>query len=223
MTDTVADDVAAEAQRGVDRRGRDRPPRRRARCTPRSRSNKEYLGRIDAIAGDGDHGIGMSRGSKAAAEAADADRGWRADGAGRGRVRLRRQGRRHQRHPLGPAARRRRQGPRQHRAGDRRAAGRRRSSSRRPNLQSFSKAELGDKTMLDALFPFVDTLSGEVERRGRPGRGLAGGGRRPASRRPRRPPSLTPKIGRARPLAERSVGTPDPGRDLDGPDRHRGR
>ena len=33
--------------------------------------NKEYLGRIDAIAGDGDHGIGMSRGSKAAAEAAN--------------------------------------------------------------------------------------------------------------------------------------------------------
>ena len=32
--------------------------------------HKEYLGQIDAIAGDGDHGIGMSRGSKAAAEAA---------------------------------------------------------------------------------------------------------------------------------------------------------
>jgi D-erythrulose 4-kinase len=25
-------------------------------------------------------------------------------------------------------------------------------------LQGFSKAQLGDKTMLDALFPFVDTL-----------------------------------------------------------------
>ena len=32
--------------------------------------NKEYLGRIDAIAGDGDHGIGMSRPWSAAAEAA---------------------------------------------------------------------------------------------------------------------------------------------------------
>ena len=32
--------------------------------------NKEYLGQIDAIAGDGDHGIGMSRGSKAAARGA---------------------------------------------------------------------------------------------------------------------------------------------------------
>ena len=37
--------------------------------------NKEYLGRIDAIAGDGDHGIGMSRGSKAAAEAANETQG----------------------------------------------------------------------------------------------------------------------------------------------------
>ena len=30
------------------------------------------------------------------------------------------------------------------------------------DLKSFSKAELGDKTMLDALFPFVDTLESEV-------------------------------------------------------------
>ena len=37
--------------------------------------NKEYLGRIDAIAGDGDHGIGMSRGSKAAAAAANEAQG----------------------------------------------------------------------------------------------------------------------------------------------------
>ena len=31
------------------------------------------------------------------------------------------------------------------------------------HLQGFSKAELGDKTMLDALFPFVDTLVGQVD------------------------------------------------------------
>ena len=37
--------------------------------------NKEYLGRIDAIAGDGDHGIGMSRGSKAANAAANEAQG----------------------------------------------------------------------------------------------------------------------------------------------------
>ncbi|MGH3337650.1 MAG: dihydroxyacetone kinase subunit DhaK, partial [Propionibacteriaceae bacterium] len=37
--------------------------------------NKEYLGRLDAIAGDGDHGIGMSRGSKAAAVAANETHG----------------------------------------------------------------------------------------------------------------------------------------------------
>ena len=32
--------------------------------------HKDYLGQIDAVAGDGDHGIGMSRGARAAAEAA---------------------------------------------------------------------------------------------------------------------------------------------------------
>ena len=63
--------------------------------------NKEYLGQIDAIAGDGDHGIGMSRGSKAAAEAAQRNAGWGRDCAGGGGPRLRRQGRRHQRHPVG--------------------------------------------------------------------------------------------------------------------------
>ncbi len=39
----------------------------------------EHLGRVDAVAGDGDHGIGMSRGSTAAAEA-----GWEALSAGAG-------------------------------------------------------------------------------------------------------------------------------------------
>ena len=32
------------------------------RCTAAVEEHKEHLGRIDAIAGDGDHGIGMSRG-----------------------------------------------------------------------------------------------------------------------------------------------------------------
>jgi dihydroxyacetone kinase len=77
-------------------------------------------------------------------------------------------------------------------------------------LQGFSKAELGDKTMLDALFPFVDTLVGQVDS-GAPlseaWRSAAGACRTAAEA----TAPLTPKIGRARPLAERSVGTPDPG------------
>jgi D-erythrulose 4-kinase len=171
--------------------------------------NKEYLGRIDAIAGDGDHGIGMSRGSKAAAEAArEAEGGvetvlaaaghafgdkaggtsgilWELllEGVGKG---------------LGntdPVTAKRLadavQGSAQH-------------------LQGFSKAELGDKTMLDALFPFVDTFASQVDA----GTSLSAAWRSAAEAcrsAAEATESLVPKIGRARPLAERSVGTPDPG------------
>jgi dihydroxyacetone kinase len=171
--------------------------------------NKEYLGRIDAIAGDGDHGIGMSRGSKAAAEAANETQGgvetvltaaghafgdkaggtsgilWGLllEGVGKG---------------LGntePVT-------------AKRLADAVQSSAQ--HLQGFSKAALGDKTMLDALFPFVDTLIGEIDG-GAPiseaWRSAADACRAAAEA----TASLVPKIGRARPLAERSVGTPDPG------------
>ncbi len=171
--------------------------------------HKEYLGRIDAIAGDGDHGTGMSRGSKAAAEAAEATQGgvqtvlaaagsafgdkaggtsgilWGLllDGVGKG---------------LGNT--------------DKVSAERlvQAVDSAATNLQSFSKAELGDKTMLDALFPFVDTLKDEVGK----GTELSQAWRAAADTcvsAAEATASMTPKIGRARPLAERSVGTPDPG------------
>jgi dihydroxyacetone kinase len=77
-------------------------------------------------------------------------------------------------------------------------------------LQEFSKAELGDKTMLDSLFPFVETLKREVG-----GGASLGDAWRTAAEAcvaaAEATASLTPKIGRARPLAERSIGTPDPG------------
>jgi dihydroxyacetone kinase len=171
--------------------------------------NKEYLGRIDAIAGDGDHGIGMSRGSKAAAGAANETQGgvetvlsaaghafgdkaggtsgilWGLllEGVGKG---------------LGntePVT-------------AKRLADAVQGSAR--HLQGFSKAQLGDKTMLDALFPFVDTLVGQVDAGASASeawRSAADTCRTAAES----TASLVPKIGRARPLAERSVGTPDPG------------
>jgi dihydroxyacetone kinase len=77
-------------------------------------------------------------------------------------------------------------------------------------LQTFSKAQLGDKTMLDALFPFVDAL---VERTAE-GESLADAWAAAADvcrEAAEATAVLVPKIGRARPLAERSVGTPDPG------------
>jgi D-erythrulose 4-kinase len=171
--------------------------------------NKEYLGRIDAIAGDGDHGIGMSRGSKAAATAANESQGgaetvltaaghafgdkaggtsgilWGLllEGVGKG---------------LGntePVT-------------ARRLADAVQESAR--HLQGFSKAELGDKTMLDALFPFVNTLREQVDSGAsatEAWQSAADACRTAAEA----TASLIPKIGRARPLAERSVGTPDPG------------
>jgi D-erythrulose 4-kinase len=171
--------------------------------------NKEYLGRIDAIAGDGDHGIGMSRGSKAAAEAANETQGgvetvlsaaghafgdkaggtsgilWGLllEGVGKG---------------LGNTEA----------VTAKRLAEAVQSSAQ--HLQGFSKAALGDKTMLDALFPFVDTLIGEVDG----GASLSDAWRSAADTcraAAEATASLVPKIGRARPLAERSVGTPDPG------------
>ena len=77
-------------------------------------------------------------------------------------------------------------------------------------LQEFSKASLGDKTMLDALFPFVDALVGAVDGGtplGQAWRDAAVAATEAADA----TAALVPKIGRARPLAERSVGTPDPG------------
>jgi dihydroxyacetone kinase len=171
--------------------------------------NKEYLGRIDAIAGDGDHGIGMSRGSKAAAEAANETEGgvetvlsaaghafgdkaggtsgilWGVllEGVGKG---------------LGNTEE----------VTAKRLADAVQGSA--THLQGFSKAELGDKTMLDALFPFVDTLVGQVDA----GASISDAWRSAADAcrsAAEATASLVPKIGRARPLAERSVGTPDPG------------
>jgi dihydroxyacetone kinase len=172
-------------------------------------ANKEYLGRIDAIAGDGDHGIGMSRGSKAAAEAANETEGgvetvlsaaghafgdkaggtsgilWGLllEGVGKG---------------LGNTEE----------VTAKRLADAVQGSA--THLQGFSKAELGDKTMLDALFPFVDTLVGQVDA----GASISDAWRSAADAcrtAAEATASLVPKIGRARPLAERSVGTPDPG------------
>jgi D-erythrulose 4-kinase len=171
--------------------------------------NKEYLGRIDAIAGDGDHGIGMSRGSKAADEAAKTAQGGvetvlaaaghafgdKAGGTSGILWGLLLEG---VGNSLGNTEA----------VTSKRLADAVQSSAQQ--LQSFSKAELGDKTMLDALFPFVDTLVEQVDA----GASIADAWRSAASacrQAAEATASLVPKIGRARPLAERSVGTPDPG------------
>ena len=141
--------------------------------------NKDYLGQIDAIAGDGDHGIGMSRGSKAAAEAAnEAQGGVETVLAAAG-------------HAFGDKAGGtsgilwgllleevgKGLGNREKVTAQRLADAVQTSAK---NLQGFSEAELGDKTMLDALFPFVDTLVGKADAGNLDCRRMAiGGGRLP--------------------------------------------
>jgi len=78
------------------------------------------------------------------------------------------------------------------------------------DLRTFSGAQLGDKTMLDALFPFVNILSAQVDAGTSLGLAWARAAEEAVAA-SEATASLVPKIGRARPLAERSVGTPDPG------------
>jgi dihydroxyacetone kinase len=172
-------------------------------------THKDFLGKLDAVAGDGDHGIGMSRGAKAAAEAAAATGGGaqtvlaaaaaafgdKAGGTSGILWGMLIEG-------VGRAL-----GNTEAVTAERLAEAVQQSAA---NLKGFSKAELGDKTMLDALFPFVDTLVSEV----RGGASLDSAWRTAAEAcvaAAEATASLVPRIGRARPLAERSVGTPDPG------------
>jgi dihydroxyacetone kinase len=77
-------------------------------------------------------------------------------------------------------------------------------------LIQLGGAATGDKTMLDALLPFVE----ELERRvtdGQPWQEAWRAAADAATEAAQATADLRPKVGRARPLAERSVGTPDAG------------
>lgn len=170
------------------------------------------LGRIDAIAGDGDHGQGMARGSAAAAVAA---RDAAAQGAGAGTVlslagdawadraggtsgalwgvALRAWGQALGDTDVPDAARV--------------AAG---AQAGIDAVTRLGGARPGDKTLVDAFAPFVDTLQGQVAQ----GAALVTAWEAAASAATAAAEAtadLTPRLGRARPLAERSIGHPDAG------------
>ena len=174
--------------------------------------NAAELGRLDSVAGDGDHGIGMQRGATAAAAAG---RQALADGAGAGTLlRL-----------AGDAW--------ADKAGGTSGAlwgmalntvGARVGDDAPPDavavsagiaeagrkIMEFGKASLGDKTLLDVLLPFSDALSDQV------GSGVSlrtawDRAAEVADRSAEATAQMLPKMGRARPLAEKSLGTPDPG------------
>ena len=172
----------------------------------------DELGRLDAIAGDGDHGIGMQRGSHAALDAAasavDAGAGARttlsraadawADKAGGTSgalwgvilnavaAKLGDEGR-----PDAAAV----------------AAG---VAAGSRGVTDYGKAEVGDKTLVDALVPFSSTLTHAVDA----GAGLTDAWRTAADAATRAAAAtaeLLPRMGRARTHGQNSVGTPDPG------------
>ncbi|MBD8537245.1 DAK2 domain-containing protein, partial [Plantibacter sp. CFBP 13570] len=77
-------------------------------------------------------------------------------------------------------------------------------------IMSFGKAEVGQKTMVDALVPFTTTLSAAVA----DGSDLVAAwttAAAAASTAAAETADLLPKMGRARPHAEKSLGTVDAG------------
>ncbi|SBN61743.1 dihydroxyacetone kinase [Curtobacterium sp. 9128] len=174
-------------------------------------AHADELGRIDAIAGDGDHGIGMQRGSTAADAAAReaAERG-----AGAGTVLT----------IAGDAW--------SDKAGGTSGAiwgaalealGRVIGDRERPTAATVQRAvhaatdavlafgaAVGDKTMVDALVPFDDVLTTRIAA----GDDLTTAWRAAADAAQQAADGtvdLLPRMGRARTHAEDAVGTPDPG------------
>lgn len=176
------------------------------------RDSEAMLGAMDAIAGDGDHGRGMVRGSAAALDAAAVafERG-----AGAGSLLA----------AAGDAW--------ADKAGGTsgvlwgaglRALGERLGDSENPTpdvltqsvrafadrIASLGKAEIGDKTMMDALLPFVSSLEKRIAA-GTYAEQAWSAAAADATRAAESTAELRPLKGRARPLAEKSIGTPDPG------------
>ena len=170
---------------------------------------EEELGRLDATAGDGDHGIGMVKGSKAAVAAARAVAG---QGAGASTTLT----------AAGDAW--------SDQAGGTSGAlwgamltavGSALGDDQAPTtsgiaaalraalaaVQRLGGAEVGDKTLVDALAPLVtafDATDGSLHDRAAAAVTAAEAGAESTK-------ALQARLGRARPLGEKSVGVPDPG------------
>jgi dihydroxyacetone kinase len=174
----------------------------------------EHLGRLDAVAGDGDHGIGMQRGITAAVQAAE-EAVEAAAGTGATLV------------AAGDAW--------AHRAGGTsgalwgaalRTVGDELGDERRPNggslavaisrgadtIAGMGRVAVGDKTMLDAIVPFAEELTRAVAA-GDSGSLLEAwtGAAQVATQSAEATADLLPRAGRARTHLGRSRGTPDPG------------
>lgn len=173
---------------------------------------EQELARIDAIAGDGDHGRGMVRGVNhalaAAREASAAGAGVRSVLAAAGEAWAGKAG-----GTSGVLWGRALQAFGEALGDDSEIHSADVVAGARAFLDSMlalGKAHAGDKTMLDALFPFVERLEKGVGE-GRPLSEVWQEAAAVAVEAAAATADLRPKVGRARPLAERSVGTPDAG------------
>ena len=174
--------------------------------------NESMLGDLDAVAGDGDHGAGMTRGSKAAAEAAH----WLVkEGAG-AQTTLAGAGARWSENAGGASG--------ALWGAALIAAGNALGDDKDLDLKSYANAvnsfvksiqqlggaNIGDKTMIDAQIPFAEVFESSISQ----GLSFIDSWNRAAiasTSAAKETANLTPKMGRARVLAEKSLGHPDPG------------
>lgn len=172
----------------------------------------EELGHMDSVAGDGDHGIGMQRGSRAGSDAATAafragagaqttltwaadawsDRAGGTSGAIWGEM-LRTLG--------------------EHVGDDRHVTSQTVADgivAAKDAVMAFGKAKVGDKTMVDAIVPFADDLSRRIAdgQRLRDAWGHSAG---VADEAAQETAALAATLGRAKSHGDKSIGTPDPG------------
>lgn len=169
----------------------------------------DELGRLDQVAGDGDHGIGMAKGSKAAAAAA---KDLVAQGAG-AQTTLSAAGDAWSNGSGGTSG--------ALWGAMLTAVGAAFGDDDEPGDEAFSRAaqqaleavqrlggaQVGDKTLVDALVPLVETFTsteGDLATRARAAVEAADKGAESTTQ-------MQARLGRARPLGEKSVGTPDPG------------
>ena len=172
--------------------------------------NEAYLGGLDEVAGDGDHGIGMVRGARAADESAQASV---AAGAGAHTLLFRAGDAWAERAggtsgallgmAIGAAARL---------LDDQSCPGQdvavRAASEAIDAIVSLGGAEVGDKTMVDAAIPFRDVLVSVEGKDLGPAWAEAVAAAEEAAR---GTAEFAAKRGRSRTHADKSIGTPDPG------------
>ncbi|WP_129656689.1 dihydroxyacetone kinase family protein [Rothia halotolerans] len=172
---------------------------------------EEELGRLDAVAGDGDHGQGMAYGSRGAARAARraveqgagartalllAGEAWSEAAGGTSGA-------------LWGAALTAAGGALSDAEG---ADGRRTVEALGDAVEAVMRlggAKPGDKTMVDAAVPFRDALAERFD--GEDAAAAVAAAARTAREAAERTSEIRASLGRSRVLGERSVGTPDPG------------